>query len=137
MIFLKILSNRSQIIFSIFSSASKLLLFNSSEMKCFSHFCCGYSLRAGGSFIGYSSIVVYSILISLCLIFMWILQVRIDDSEERENINVFHHFTSLLSLKSRGKHHEIETTLQELKSESNLKNLIYGIYIDFLLKLTA
>lgn len=91
-------------------------------MRCFKHFCCGYSLRSGGIFIGYFSILVYTLLIVLCLIFLWSFQTRIDSNEEIDVINIFRDFSRFLRVKP--KNYETESSLQELKSEIYLRRYL-------------
>lgn len=84
-------------------------------MPCFSNFCCGYGLRSGGSFIGYVSITVYIKLLVLCVIFLWCIKSRIDESEGLDEFNFFNQFSNLLRVRSNN--YEIESSIQELKSE--------------------
>jgi hypothetical protein len=100
--------------FRVFSS--DLALLSVDTMPCFSSFCCGYGLRSGGSVIGYFSIAVYVKLMILCLVFLWCIKERIEDSEGAiSGYSLFNEVTSIF--RSKPKHFEIENTLRELKSE--------------------
>jgi hypothetical protein len=86
-------------------------------MPCLSTFCCGYNLRSGGSFIGYVSIVIYSLLNVLCVIVLWSIKLRIDDAGAAgRGWNVFNRFSTFI--RARSSDNEIEETLQDLKSEN-------------------
>lgn len=87
-------------------------------MPCFSNFCCGYGLRSGGSFIGYFSIIIYVKLLILCVIFLWSIKTRIDESEGIDDSDVFNKLSRLLRVRSNN--YELESSIQELKSEKVL-----------------
>lgn len=93
----------------------QLLFWAEPIMPCFSNFCCGYGLRSGGSFIGYFSIVVYVKLFILCVIFLYCIRARIDDSEGLDGFSFVKQFSNLL--KVRSSNYEIESSLKELKGE--------------------
>ena len=87
-------------------------------MPCLSTFCCGYSLKSGGSFIGYVSAFVYIKLFILCVIVLWCIKLRIDDSGiEGRGWNILNRFSSFV--RARANDNEIEETLQDLKSEQS------------------
>lgn len=87
-------------------------------MPCLRNFCCGYSLRSGGSFIGYVSVAFYVKLFILCVIVLWCIKLRIDDAGiDGRGWNVLNRFSSFI--RARANNNEIEETLQDLKSIRN------------------
>lgn len=91
-------------------------------MPCLKNFCCGYSLRSGGSFIGYVSIVIFIKLFILCVIVLWCIKLRIDDAGiDGRGWNVLNRFSTFI--RARASNNEIEETLQDLKSENVRKML--------------
>lgn len=107
-------------------------------MPCFSYFCCGYTLRTGGQVIGYISLLIYTLLSVLCVIFLWCMEHRIDEGQAVNHRPLYNHVTQLLRLRSS--QDEIENSIQELKSEStrffcasksplNLSFSVYSIII--------
>lgn len=99
-----------------FSSQLGLLEWKLPTMPCFNNFCCGYGLRSGGSFIGYFSITVYIKLFILSVIFLWCIKNRIDESEGLVGWS----FSNLLRF--RANNYEIESIVQELRSEKIYKS---------------
>lgn len=88
-------------------------------MPCLSSFCCGYSLKSGGSFIGYVSAFVCVLLFILCVIVLWCIKLRIDDAGiDGRGFNIFNRFSSFI--RARASDNEIEETLQDLKSEKKI-----------------
>ena len=83
-------------------------------MPCFKHFCCGYGLRSGGSFIGYYSIATYVKLIILCIVYLCFIKSRIDETEGVESF--FNQVTYFLRVRSSNR--DIEESVRELKSEN-------------------
>lgn len=77
-------------------------------MACCTTFCCGYSLRSGGSFVGYISIIVYICLFMLSIIFLNRLQNRIDELER----------VSVKSFRSKAIRTNYEVLVEDLKGES-------------------
>lgn len=90
-------------------------------MPCFNYFCCGYTLRTGGQVIGYISLLIYSLLSVLCVIFLWCIKNRIDEGQAVNQRPLYNHVTQLLRLRSNQE--EIENTIQELKSEIQFSSL--------------
>ncbi|KAG5668410.1 hypothetical protein PVAND_016350 [Polypedilum vanderplanki] len=94
-------------------------------MSCVSTFCCGYSLRSGGSFIGYFSIFVYMLLTVLCIIVLWCIKLRIDDASPNSGVLKSVSFF----IRARTNNNEVEETLQDLK----IYSIFFLVYCLFLL----
>ncbi|CAG9800838.1 unnamed protein product [Chironomus riparius] len=95
-------------------------------MPCLNSFCCGYSLKSGGSFIGYFSIFIYGILLLLCIIVLWCIKLRIDDAGIG-SWSLFYRFSNYI--RARSSDNEIEETLQDLK----IFSIFFLVYCLFLL----